>query len=158
MDNVDIKVPLQLDHYHEIPEMDQLNEYNVIHEVPIKRYDLCLPLDTSDVEMMDPIGIYFGFTGRFREFFDYGPMYNVLNFWCNGRKSLYSPEHQNKQTAFEATEPDQLRKGKIILPNEYKKNPLTADEVEDIPIYARTYQQEINITPERIQLFSKFFF
>jgi hypothetical protein len=85
---------------------------------------------------------------------DYDTYSEVLKS-SNGYRTTYKPDYTRKYSAFEAINPEDQLGDKIVFENEYGTRPDDADIQNELPTYTDHFKNMINMTPERIELFSK---
>lgn len=72
----------------------------------------------------------------------------------NGFKTTYKPDYTKKLLCFEARKPEDQLGDQIIFDNEYDTTPDQADIESNLPPYAQELKKLVNITEDRIKLFS----
>jgi len=74
----------------------------------------------------------------------------------NGHKTTYKPDYTRKYSTFEAIKPEDQVGDSIIVENEYELKPHQADIEKELPTYTPHFGNLLNITEERIELFSMY--
>lgn len=73
----------------------------------------------------------------------------------NGHQTIYVPNHYDKRLAFEPEDPARYRNDKIVEKNEYDLDAFFADSEAEFPPWVQDMTDIVNVTPERIEEFSK---
>lgn len=85
---------------------------------------------------------------------DYDPYLEVAKL-SMGFLTTYKPNYNRKWDNWETKRPEEDIAGAVFIKNEYLENPNKADLDENFPPYFDQMQNALNITDERLELFSK---
>ena len=158
--NPEIKVPLTHEHYPYAPDetdVAMLNDFEVWTPDRIKK-------TINENERMDYVGDNYDFLRNHlnvplkQNRIDYDPFLEVCKLSC-GFKTTYKPDYSRKFDNWESKRPEDEIADSVIIKNEYLDDPLHADDMENtLPPYMDQMKNVLNITPDRIELFSNYFF
>jgi len=156
--NTHFKTPLTQDHYPFAPDEEDINLLNQYEVWTPERIKKQMP-DKKDVD-------YVGDNADFlrnhlpvplkQDRLNYDLYIEVMKN-SNGYRTTYKPDYSRKYSAFEAINPEDQLGDKIAFENEYEERPDDADIQPDMPTYTNHFGNLLNMTPERIELFSMLF-
>lgn len=86
---------------------------------------------------------------------NYHKSYEMWKEAMNGAWTNWGPNRVMKKSAFDVTDPIQLRNDRIVFPNEYTFQPLFAEIFPDAPAYTRDLFHPVNVTKEIAYTFGK---
>ena len=158
--NTEIKVPLTHDHYPYAPdELDigNLNDYETWTPDRIKK-------TVNEDEKLDYVGDNYDYLRELIDVplkqnrVDYDPYLEVAKISC-GFRTTYKPDYTRKFDNWEAKRPEDEIADRVVINNEYLDDPKNADDVEfSFPPYIDQMKNQLNITDERLELFSNLFY
>lgn len=85
---------------------------------------------------------------------DYDPYLEVCKL-SSGFLTNYKPDYTRKLDNWEIKKPEDEIGDGVVIENEYLNNPNKADMDKNFPPYMDHMQNSLNITDERLELFSK---
>jgi hypothetical protein len=86
---------------------------------------------------------------------DYDPYLEVAKI-SQGFRTTYKPDYTRKLDNWEAKRPEDDIGGGIVITNEYLDDPNKADMELSLPAYSDHMKNVLNLTDERLELFSKY--
>lgn len=156
--NPEIKTPLTHEHYPYAPDEADINM--------LENYECYTPeriqKTVNENENLDYVGDNADFLRQHMNVplrqnrIDYDPYLEVCKISC-GFKTTYKPDYTRKFDNWEAKRPEDDIAGETVIENEYLDDPYGADNEASLPPYLDHMSNRLNITKERLELFSKIF-
>lgn len=149
-------MPLTHEHYPYAPDeadINTLNDYECFTPDRIRK-------TVNENEKLDYVGDNEDFLREHLDVplktnrIDYDPYLEVAKISC-GFKTTYKPDYTRKFDNWEALRPEDEIAGNVVINNEYMSDPMNADVDKSLPPYMDQMQNMLNITDERLDLFSK---
>jgi hypothetical protein len=158
--NINVKYPVQQEHFPFAPDEEDMNKLQRFEGAKPKRFEKMQPEDDGEaIHLPEWSYRHWYYTNGSMAMDPYLEKNEIFkNFYLRGLQTIYKPESIHKKVAFEPRDLDEDIKGKIVEKNPYSDNPLTGDLDSELPLYAESYQSEVNVTKERVELLSKNYF
>jgi len=156
--NPEIKIPLTFEHYPYAPDEFNINELNNFECWTPDRIKKTI----NENEDLDYVGDNEDFLREHLNIplkpnrIDYDPYLEVCKI-SNGFSTTYKPDYTRKLDNWEAKTPEDEIADKVVFTNEYLEDPANADMELNLPPYIDQMKNVLNITNERLELFSKKF-
>jgi hypothetical protein len=155
-DNPNIKIPLDKEHFPYALDEEDMFKLHTIQEEKYKRHELSEPEDFGDAIKI-PLKYYAWYYATKVKALNEPKLNPALKNMTYGHTTIYRPDRQSEELAFEALSPDQLYKDKIMEKNEYVIDPVFGDINPDLPKYALKFLNPINITEEGFKNLRKYY-
>ena len=154
-DNPNIKLPLDKEHFPYALDEEDMFKLSNTKQDSFKRDEMSEPEDFGDAIRIPSKYYQWYYFTRVKAMNETRMNPGLFKNMTFGHTTIYRPEHNIKELAFEAMSPDQLYKDKIVENNEYSYDPLGGDINSDLPPYAMKYLNPINITADKMDLLRK---